>query len=259
MIETQPPPLRLEAYRDLSARRTALAARLADMDPDDAVVAIETILVAAADRPQQSPATTLGLASWLVRQHQANALTALFECARAHELTLSTCVLEQRGDDRALPRLGRLPEGRVGTYAPLTFPLSASFVALSHGEGGYASLHHAMRWQPHLYHQVPRLCDHPDPVFIRRLLDAPWVRRPEVMRVAARRPTISGIAYAVATHDRWLVDPLVRTALLENPFTPTGLRLSLLPLASADTLHRLSQHGPLTTAARAFLTRRHHV
>lgn len=255
-------PLRLEGFRELSARRAALSARLRPMTGEEVVTTVEAMLVAAAERPQSCAASTLALTSWLVRRHEANALGALHELAVARELALTPLLLAARPDGRALPAHGRLPEVPLHRYAPVTFPLPASVAAIANaktdGWGGFEVVHDLSRRPSfrHLY-VVNRLCAHPDPVFIRRLLDAPWLRRPEVLLIASRRPTVAGIAYAIARHDRWLVDPHVRSALISNPFSPPGLLSSLLPMASRGELARLGDSGPIAEAAAAFCARRH--
>jgi hypothetical protein len=262
MTEPMPAPLRLESFKELAARRAALASHFEVMPSEEVVQTIEAMVIDAAERPQACKASTVALTSWLARQHEADALGALHASAVELELELTSLLLDAPADERALPKLGRLPEVPLGRYTAVQFPLPPRLVAMLKGStdgwGGFEALHDLSRSEQHRHpYVVEHLCAHPDPVFIRRLLEAPWLRRKEVLLIATRRPTIAGIAYAVATNDRWLVDPQVREALAQNPFSPSRLLLSLLPSVGSGTLDLLSANGPVKDAARAVSARRH--
>ena len=77
-----------------------------------------------------------------------------------------------------------------------------------------------------------------------------------MLRVAARRPTTPALAFELASSDRWIQRLEVREAMAQNPFTPTGIVLSLLPSIRRRLLGHLRGAGdahPLVSAAAAAL------
>lgn len=96
---------------------------------------------------------------------------------------------------------------------------------------------------------------HHRPRVIEKLLDQRWLRLRDVVLVAARRPTVPVLSWAVATRDRWFFQAPVREALAQNPFSPTSLVLALLPTVSTSTVQRLVRAGApeVREAARLFL------
>jgi hypothetical protein len=82
---------------------------------------------------------------------------------------------------------------------------------------------------------------HHRPRVIEKLLDQRWLRLRDVVLIAARRPTVPALAWAVASRDRWFFQAPVREALAQNPFSPTSLVLALLPAVTASTASRLAR------------------
>ncbi len=78
-----------------------------------------------------------------------------------------------------------------------------------------------------LLSRVERMRAHHDPIFIARLLDQRWLSERDVVRVAARRPTVPAIVLAVATRDRWFRFASVRRAIAQNPYAPPLLARAL--------------------------------
>jgi hypothetical protein len=88
------------------------------------------------------------------------------------------------------------------------------------------------------------------------LLRQPWLAVEDVLQIAARRPTTPALAFELAGHDRWFQRLEVREAMAQNPFTPTGIVLSLLPSIRYRLLGHLRDAGdahPLVSAAAAEL------
>lgn len=85
----------------------------------------------------------------------------------------------------------------------------------------------------HVARQVKQLVMHPEPSVIRALLRDRSVGMKDVVRIAARRPTTPAIVDELLAHVGWMARPQVRTALVENPFTPTRTALLLLPTVRA--------------------------
>jgi len=67
------------------------------------------------------------------------------------------------------------------------------------------------------------------PAALERLLREPDVTTHEKVAIAARRPTSAAMVEAICSARGWLELLAVRTALVENPFTPTAIALLLVP------------------------------
>lgn len=75
---------------------------------------------------------------------------------------------------------------------------------------------------------INRLCNDQDPRVIEHLLLNPAVTIREVVKIAAKRPTGAPVLWAVYRDARWLNHYVVKKALINNPYTPTQISLSLL-------------------------------
>lgn len=95
---------------------------------------------------------------------------------------------------------------------------------------------------------------HHRPRVIEKLLDQRWLRLRDVVLIAARRPTVPALSWAIASRDRWFFQAPVREALAQNPFSPTSLVLALLPTVATSTVQRLVRLGApeVREAARLF-------
>lgn len=122
-----------------------------------------------------------------------------------------------------------------------TPPLAIDSARFFYGRGAGGTL------EPLRLHHRPRV--------IEKLLDQRWLRVRDVVLIAARRPTVPALSWAVATRDRWFFQAPVREALAQNPFSPTSLVLALLPTVSTSTVQRLVRAGApeVREAARLFL------
>lgn len=94
--------------------------------------------------------------------------------------------------------------------------------------------------QPQFGLPIEKCVAHPDPVFIRRFLQQPWVQVQDVLQIASRRPLTPEVALQLVYNDRWFALEPVQHALLTNPFTPTEVVLPLLPCAALRTLDYLA-------------------
>jgi hypothetical protein len=106
-------------------------------------------------------------------------------------------------------------------------PLAIDSARFFYGRGTTGAL------EPLRMHHRPRV--------IEKLLDQRWLRLRDVVLIAARRPTVPALAWAVASRDRWFFQAPVREALAQNPFSPTSLVLALLPAVTASTASRLAR------------------
>jgi len=99
------------------------------------------------------------------------------------------------------------------------------------------------------------LRNHHDPKVVARLLDQRWLRLRDAVAIAARRPTLPEMAWAMATRDRWFCQSAVREALAQNPYTPTGLVLAMIPILPTATVRRLERFGSPEVRSAASLHR----
>lgn len=228
-----------------AAQQRALLDEAFARDPGAFAEAVEEIFTRAAAGEGRGRDASLAVASWIaacLARGDRERLARVHEEGTARALASVSNVFDPGAPQRALARRGRLAEvcvparARIGVVrwccpkladedlAPdplddederVEAPhISSPIVELTDGQ--------KVRWVA-----ANRGREHHDPVFIRRLLDTPWLRARDVIVIAARRPTTSAIALAIATRDRWLQQPRVRLALALNPFTPVALARAL--------------------------------
>jgi hypothetical protein len=77
---------------------------------------------------------------------------------------------------------------------------------------------------------LDRLLRDPHPHVIRNILENPRITEDDVVRLAARRPTYPDVQAEIAQSPKWNVRQRVRLAIVQNPYTPTGISVPLLPL-----------------------------
>jgi len=250
----------LSSLSELAQRRGLLDASAA-RDVGALASELEGVFEHAASGDGRSRDATIAVASWvawLLDGGSSARLEAVHAVAVELGHPLTSSIFAPRPAPLALARLGRLPEvcvpARSGLSATMVHvcyeqvfdgdePTDANFVA------------HRVALRPTLDQRRRALLDqrhreHPDPIFIRRLLDQPWLRPEDVVVIAARRPTTPPITLAVATRDRWLRNAHVQYALAVNPFTPAQLAAALLPALPVATIRTAA---PRSGVARALL------
>lgn len=91
-----------------------------------------------------------------------------------------------------------------------------------------------------------RLCHDQNPAVIENLLQNPRVTVKEVVRIASKRPTNGQVLWVVYRNLRWMALYSVKKALVNNPYSPTQISLSLIhflleqdleDVADSDLLH----------------------
>jgi len=75
---------------------------------------------------------------------------------------------------------------------------------------------------------INRLCNDQDPTVIEHLLRNPIITLREVVKIASKRPTGTAALWAVYRDLRWTNHYIVKKTLINNPYTPTQISLSLL-------------------------------
>lgn len=117
---------------------------------------------------------------------------------------------------------------------PSRDPAPFGVLALEDGLPGPTPGRELMRLPPaHVAMQARQLASHNAPRVIRTLLLENVTGLREVVRIASRRPSMPSLVAELVAHDGWIARVEVRTALVQNPFTPTRTALFLLPTCHA--------------------------
>jgi hypothetical protein len=105
---------------------------------------------------------------------------------------------------------------------------------------------------------IARLCHDQNPAVIHNLLENPHLTVKEVIRVASKRPTNAQVLWVVYRNLRWISYYSVKKALVNNPYTPPQISLSLMhflleqdleDVAESDILHPRLQESALDILA----------
>lgn len=235
----------LSSLPDLASRRMVLREKIL-CDPASGVWEMDAIVRRAQGGTPIARDATVALGSMLIGMRHAGETTSLealrIEAERAG-LAAVAALLGDAPAHRALAPLGRLREVSLGERA--------FFRRWPCADGPFVtrSTIYRLRLRSGLRE---RFSAHPSPVFIGRLLRELWLDLEDVLQVASRRPTTPALAFELAYHDRWFQRIEVREAMVQNPFTPTGLVLSLLPSTRRRLLAHLRDAGdahPLVSSA----------
>ena len=188
------------------------------------------------------------------------AFEGLSEAAVASDFPLTSALLRDGPASAALARGGRLGEICIPVSALDSAPAFHTFVSEASVQKTETSVPRTdpleARAEPSLFDTIPPIAEfaprvrlpfpplvvdatryffgvgntallhplrnHHDPKVVARLLDQRWLRLRDAVTIAARRPTLPEMAWALATRDRWFFQPAIREALAQNPYTPTG-------------------------------------
>lgn len=229
----------LAAVPDLTTARLVLCERIRRASPGEAARGVEVILRRALAGHRGARRALVGLAVALAEEPapSARALRArLQEGAAAGGRGLVAALLVEGPARLGLAPRGRLREVGIGeeSLLPAVDP------------GGRA--------RARLGPRIELLRLHPSPRVVERLLRQRWLRLDDVLLIAARRPSTEAIARRVILSP-WIGDVRVREALAQNPFTPAGLALPLLPSVRLPVLQNLWRSGahPLLSFAAGSL------
>jgi hypothetical protein len=107
----------------------------------------------------------------------------------------------------------------------------------------------ASGWDPRM---IERLTLDNEPMVIDRLCMNTRTGEHHILAILTRRPTLPEIIRTVARHPRWVARPIVREAIVQNPFGPTGLALRTLPLVPWGTVEKMQHAGDLHPLVPAF-------
>jgi hypothetical protein len=88
------------------------------------------------------------------------------------------------------------------------------------------------------------LRDH-TPMVVHRLCRNPRLKLSDILSLATRRPTLPEALLEVALAPRWIQHRELRLALVQNPYSPTGLGLKLLPLLHSHEIDEIAATNDL--------------
>lgn len=101
------------------------------------------------------------------------------------------------------------------------------------------------------------LCKDPHPAVVEILLGNPYVTEPDVVRIAALRPSVPASLTLVADHPRWSTRTVVKRALAWNPATPLHVAVRLVTTLRGGELREIvaapSLPAPLRSHASELL------
>ena len=91
----------------------------------------------------------------------------------------------------------------------------------------------------------------PDVRVLQAVMENRFTTEPDLVTVAARAQTPSGVLEAISSHPRWGSRAALRSALLQNPRLPLAVALALLPRASAADLSGILETAGISPLIRA--------
>jgi hypothetical protein len=226
----------LAALPDLTTARLLLCERIRRAPPGEAARGVEVLLRRALDGHRGARRALVGLAVALVEEpiEGGRALRRRLQEGAAAEGRAVVSALLAEGP----ARLGLAPRGRLREVG-----IGEESLLPSIDPGGLARKYLATR--------IELLRLHPSPRMVARVLRQRWLHLDDVLIIAARRPTTGAIARRVVMSP-WIGDVRVREALVQNPFTPAGVALPLLPSVRLPVLQefrRSGAHAPIADAA----------
>jgi hypothetical protein len=246
---------RLSVIVDAGARVQAVRERLDRLGPDAFVAELDTLARDAARGASAADVDAmLACALWLSNDGRPR-IAELLLAAKNGEHPVAIAMLDDEPAHKQLSRHGRLPHNGgpawIVRHAHIWSPPDSRLwpqldeirrllaLPLLVRPAKHDPADDVGSWEKvplprlHIATQVGRLGMRPDAPTIRTLLRDRAVAVKDVVKIAARRPTTPAIVDEVIAHAGWMAHPAVRTAIVENPFTPTRTALLLLPTCRA--------------------------
>lgn len=221
---------RIVALPELEMRRAAVGEAIGALDDDEAVWWIDQLIRGALWGRSPEIDAMLACADWLVRlrvEDNYARLQAFYEAAAHGDRDSVLMLFRDPPPHRSLKEGATLPEVRLPADREITL-----------GERRAMARGRDRRY-------LERLLLDPSPLVIRNLLHNPHLRVQDVLVIAARRPTKPELTLEIALSPRWLKLHQIREALVQNPYSATGLALRLLPTLRIHTLRRIRNAGDL--------------
>jgi hypothetical protein len=95
-----------------------------------------------------------------------------------------------------------------------------------------------------------RLLFDPDPVVVHILLRNPRITEAHVLKLASKRPNRPGVLVEIADVARWVIRSDIRRAIVLNPYAPSRLAVTLMPLMTIQELTELRVDGSVQRLIR---------
>lgn len=206
----------IPSLKELQLRAAVLAADLSREPLGEVADALEVVALSTEQADERAREVMAALMPTLTDPKNGALLEGLRELAQERSLFALARLLRKRGGLRDgahdVPEPeerhpGNMPQGRSLTLGERK--------ALARGRDRF---------------MLDRLLRDPHPQVIRNVLTNPRITEDDVVRLAARRPTFPDVQAEIAKSARWGVRQRVRVALIQNPYTPPGIAVPLLPL-----------------------------
>ena len=223
----------LAGFADLPVARAFLDDRLTTLGPERFAAELDPLLAGAAAGAPRDRRAMLVVGSHVAHvcaRGEAPRLLEIGAAAARAGLPLSHALFEGAPPRASLAPGARLAEVGTAVFACVSGIPGRRFPDQSEEE--WRTLCAWLRGSPGaqarmVQQRSQRWREHHDPIFIGRVLDQGWMTLGDVVFIAARRPTVPAIVFAVATRDRWYRNMAVRSALAQNPYTPPLLARAL--------------------------------
>jgi hypothetical protein len=257
----------LTALPDRAVARAFLSDRLSTLGPSVLASELDALIESATRGQTIERAAMIALASWvahLLATGDTESIPALSAAATNDGRRFAEATFASSQPRKTLASGGKLAEVGMPVFMSLTgIPpfRSSMFESQEAYKSHRAWLLMNRGMQIYAFRFLREAARrHHDPIFVGRLLEQRWMALPDVIRIAARRPSTKAMVLTIATRDRWLKRSEVREALAENPYTPSALALVLL-VTARDGLLRVVVHGghaspEMEVAAQLFLNAR---
>jgi len=95
-----------------------------------------------------------------------------------------------------------------------------------------------------------RLTQEQDPIVIEHLLQNPRVTIKEVVKIASKRPTGENILWTIYRNKKWMNHYMVKMSLINNPYTPPSISVSLLHFLMESDLVDVAENTILHQTVR---------
>jgi hypothetical protein len=95
-----------------------------------------------------------------------------------------------------------------------------------------------------------RLLFDPDSAVVHILLRNPRITEGDVLKLASKRPNRPGVLVEIADVGRWVIRSSIRRAIVLNPYSPSRLAVTLMPLMTIQELMELRVDGSVQRLIR---------
>ena len=210
---------RLRAVPEIEMRVALWREFFRGQHPDQVLRAVQSILEKAKNKPAEHRPGLLALSRYITEDEST-----------ARKVLLPAAVVA--GDTDVISLVVDEPPARVAHDDELTAPLIDADRDVTLGE------RRSLARQPDR-NLIGHLVLDPDPVVIRNLLQNPRLIEQDVLRIASQRPVKSEVLREVFQSKRWIGRRQIQLALIQNPYTPTQIGVSLVEVCDEDALREV--------------------